>query len=403
MSSHANSLTSEVSQFKIAPLVSSFEESATLALGAKAKKMKSEGRSIINFGVGEPDFNTPDDVIDAAFSAAKKGATKYTAVGGSPHVRKAIAQRLEFDYGVPFSPDELILSSGGKQAIYHFLQATLSPGDEVLIFSPYWVSFPEMVKMVGGRPVIVATKEGRLDTAAVEHAISPRTRLCILNNPSNPSGVYWTREELSALLTILKPHPIGLMSDDTYYGLLFDGCSWHSALAIDSSFRSRTCVIGSTSKSYAMTGWRLGWAAAPKPVTEAMVKLQSQVTSNPSSLAQEAALYAVSQGHGAAALFAQRFEKRRNLMLNALKEGDAKWTWMDPNGAFYVFLKLGPLVKEPVASFCAKALENAGLCMIPGEAFGMPDFVRLSYALSDDDIVEGIRRLKELIFGKSMY
>ena len=387
-------MTVKPEAWKPSRLVSSFEESATLALGAKAKKLVAEGRSIINFGVGEPDFNTPEGIIHAAVESAKKGNTKYTAVAGIPALRQAIAKHMTADYGLPFQEQEVLISSGGKQAIYHFLQAALEPGDEVLVISPYWVSFPEMVKLVGGVPVIVRPKSARLSAKDIQQAITPRTRALILNSPSNPSGAVLSRDEMKEILNVIEPHPIWLLSDDTYYHLVYEPAVFVSPLHVRPEFRERVCLIGSASKSYSMTGWRLGWAVAPAPMITAMTKLQSQVTSNASSLSQAAVLAAVTSFGHVPVEFKAQFVKRRNAMIEGLKEIPGL-QWVDPEGAFYVFVDFTKVLKgRKVADYAEELLMKHGVCMIPGEAFGEPAYGRLSYVLSEDDIQEGIRRIK---------
>lgn len=384
--------------FQISSLVNAFEESATLALSGKAKKMAAEGRSVINFGVGEPDFNTPEGVIEAAFKGARAGKTKYTPVGGVPSLRRAVCERMSEDYGVKFdSPDEVVISSGGKQAIYHFLQAVINPGDEVIIISPYWVSFPEMVKMVGGRPVIVHPKGDRLDPKELEAQIGSKTRVLILNSPSNPTGQVYDSDELRSFLKVITPHPIWLLSDDTYYTLVYEPATWTSALRLLPDFRSRTCLIGSCSKTYAMTGWRLGWALAPKPLADAMIKLQGQVTSSASQISQVAAEAALKDFHGEAEGLRVKFQKRRDLIW-ALVQKIPGLKAIRPEGAFYLFVDFrGVLKGRSSVSFASELLEKEGVCMIPGDAFGAPGFGRLSYALSEAEIEEGLKRLQRAL------
>lgn len=381
----------------ISKLVGSFEESATLALGAKAKKLAAEGRSIVNFGVGEPDFVTPEVLIEKAYHAAKSGQTKYTAVSGLPSVRKAIAERISKDYGVSYSADEVIVSAGGKQAIYHFLQSTLNPNDEVIIFSPYWVSFPEMVKLCGGKPVIVNANP-KIDIAKVKAALNSKTKAIILNSPSNPSGQVYSRSELEALAGVLKSREIWILSDDTYYTLTYTSEPWTSILQVEPELKSQTCIVNSSSKTYAMTGWRLGWALGPKPLIDAMTKLQSQVSSNASSLSQAAVEWAVGPEHDRISKdHHQKFASRRDVMISELSKISGL-TWMPPDGAFYVFIRVGPLLKtESATQFAGRLLEEFGVCAIPGEAFGEPEYLRLSYALSEAQIREGVLRLQKAL------
>lgn len=380
--------------FKPSSLLSQFEESATLALSGRAKKLAAEGRSIVNFGVGEPDFVTDGAIIDKAFEAARSGQTKYTLVQGNLSLRKAIASRVTSDYGVPYAPDEVIVSAGGKQTIFHFLQAIIEPKDEVLIFSPYWVSFPEMVKMVGGKPVIVRSSRSE----DVSKAITSRTKAMILNSPSNPSGQVFTRTEIEGFLKAIEPHPIWLMSDDTYYTLVYSNEPWVSPLSVRPEFKDRTLIVGSSSKSYAMTGWRVGWGLGPKPLIDAMTKLQSQVTSNACSVSQAAVEEAVASRHTALTTeLREKFRARRAVMLEALGKIPGM-TWMPPDGAFYVFIRVQPLLKgESATAFASRLLETHGVCAIPGEAFGEPEYLRLSYALSEAQIVEGVSRLEKAL------
>jgi len=383
--------------FESSRLVRSFEESQTLLLAARAKALAAEGRSIINFGAGEPDFNTPAPIIERAFLEAKKGQTKYTAVAGMPRLRKAIAKRFSEDYGILFEENEVLASSGGKQAIYHFLQTVIEPGDEVLILSPYWVSFPEMVKMVGGRPVIVSAKGERILASEIREKLSPKTKVLIINSPSNPSGTVYSENELRSYIEVIAQSPIWILSDDTYYKLVYPPARFVSVLQVAPDLRTRTCIIGSASKSYAMTGWRLGWALAPKDLIAAMTKLQSQVTSSPATPPQIATEEAVLNGSDAAEDFRKTFLGRRDLMLKTL-EGIPGLRCMKPDGAFYIFANIREaLKKDDVVEFSKSLLEDRGVCVIPGIAFGDPNSIRLSYALSEDSILEGLKRLKEAL------
>ncbi len=383
----------------LSKLLGSFEESATLALSAKAKKLSAEGRSIINFGVGEPDFVTDSALMSAALEAAQKGETKYTSVYGKPSLRSAIAHRIQKDYGVSYQSDEVIVSSGGKQAIYHFLQSVIEPQDEVLILSPYWVSFPEMVKLVGGSPVIIRPRPGHEKVLAedVQKAITPKTKVMILNSPSNPSGQIYSSTEVASFLKVLKPHPqIWLMSDDTYYTLNYSVEPWTSAVKLDPDFKERTCIIGSASKTYAMTGWRLGWALGPKNLIDGMCKVQSQVTSSACSLSQAAAEAALTTHHDRISTdLRQKFAARRQVILGALQKIKGL-TWIPPEGAFYVFANVSSFMPKgrSVTAFAGDLLEKFGVCAIPGEAFGDERFIRLSYALDESQILEGIARIE---------
>lgn len=368
-----------------------------MGLAAKAKSLQAAGRSIINFSVGEPDFNTPSEVISAAMKAAERGETKYTAVSGTMAARQAVANRLSEDYQCPFEASEVMLSTGGKQAIFHVMQAILEPGDEVLLPSPYWTSFPEMLKMLGAKPVILPHREGRLEASDLAAAISSRTRMFIFNNPANPHGVVYHPKEIESFLDVIEEHPIWLLSDDTYYQLTYEQ-DFVSAISLRPSFKPRTAVIGSLSKSYAMTGWRLGWAILPPEIHRAAVKIQGQVTSGPNSISQAAAIEALGPSNHWAKDFRESFRARLQFLKQELKRELPELEYMPPQGAFYCFLKLGGVLKkESVAEFCARALEEWGVCLVPGEAFGAEAFARLSYALSEEEIAEGIKRLRQAL------
>lgn len=380
-------------------LVDSFAESKTLALGSKAKKMKAEGRPVINFAAGEPDFSTKPSIVEAAHQAAQAGQTKYTAVPGTAQAREAVARRLSEDYDSSFSAGEVCLSTGGKQAIFHFLQAVLEPGDEVLIPVPYWTSFPEMVKIVGAKPVLVRPEGERLTGEDLKRAITDKTRLLIYNSPSNPAGTVFSAEEQEGFWRAIEDKPIWVMSDDTYYALVYEPSEFVSVLKQRPDFKERTCIIGSSSKSYAMTGWRLGWAVGPEAVIKAMVKLQGQVTSGPNSMAQAGLVEALGPSHGCAEEFRSIFKKRRDLLVELLSKLP-KLALREPQGAFYCFVKLSEAIGDKsVSEFCEQVLESHELCLVPGEAFGEPDYARMSYALSEDEIREGVGRLEKALGG----
>jgi aspartate aminotransferase len=298
---------------------------------------------------------------------------------------------------VKFLPEEICAANGGKQSIFHFFQVLLEKGDEVLIPTPYWTSFPEMVKMVGAVPKIVSPKQGRLKASELEAAITSKTKLFILNSPSNPSGLYFSEEELRSFAVVLEKHKIWTMSDDTYYALVYPPHRWTSILKLAPELRQRTCVIGSLSKSYAMTGWRLGWAAGPKALIDAIIKVQGQVTSGPSSISQAAGVAALTSEHRFAAEFRGRYEQRRRVVLEALRAIPGLKV-PEPEGAFYSFFDLSDRISAAkVTEFCSFILEKHGVCLIPGEAFGEPGCVRLTYSLSEAEILEGVARIKKAL------
>lgn len=385
------------------------EPSATMAMNAKAKKLAAEGKNVISFSVGEPDFNTPKHICDAAKQAIDSGLHGYTAVGGTPELKKAIATALTRDTGVPYQPDQVVASPGGKYSLYLALMAMVNPGDEVIIPAPYWVSYPEMVRLVGGVPVIVDTKEDDYFTIrpeALEAAITPRTKMLILNSPSNPTGQIVRPDVIETIGGIMEKKGIWCLSDEIYNHLIF-GTAVHKSVASVSDYcRDHTIVANGCSKTYAMTGWRLGWIGAPRAVAKAVEDLQGQTCSNPCTIAQAAATAAINGPQESVKEMASQFDHRRGIIYDLLN-GIPGFTFLMPHGSFYalpnisgVFGKTigGVKVNTPL-DFCTVALDKAQVAMVPGEAFGAPNHIRLSYATSEDNIREGCRRIKALVEG----
>ncbi|MEW6776100.1 MAG: pyridoxal phosphate-dependent aminotransferase [Bdellovibrionota bacterium] len=393
---------------RLAERVRRIQPSATLSIDAKAKQLKAEGKDVVGFGAGEPDFDTPDHIKEAAIAAIKAGQTKYTAVGGTPELRKAVCTRIKGDYGLDYQPNEVLVSCGGKHTLYNLFLAMLDKGDEVIIPAPYWVSYPEMVGMADATPVCVETKEEdgfALTPQALEKVLTPRTRMVVLNYPSNPTGATMSEAQIRAVAKVLEKHPdVWVISDDIYLRLLYEGAKFFSIATISQQWKERTIIVNGASKAYSMTGWRIGWAAGNKDVIAAMEKLQSQSTSNPSSIAQAAALAAFTGDQHVVDKMLVAFDERRKVIVDLLNSIDGIKCRL-PEGAFYVFPNVkGVLGKsfngKKIASdmdFAAYLLEQALVAVVPGTPFGAPGYMRLSYATSMDNIRKGLSRIKEAV------
>ncbi len=314
--------------------------SPTLAIDGKAKAMKAAGEDVINLGAGEPDFDTPDFIKKAAKDAIDNGQTKYTAVDGTPDLKQAIADKFKRDSNLDYKPEEIIVGTGGKQVLYNALMATLNEGDEVVIPAPYWVSYPDMVKLAGGTPVIVECKEQngfKLDPADLEAAITPKTKWVILNSPSNPTGAAYTEAEMKALTDVFMRHShVWIMTDDMYEKIVYDNFEFVTPAEVEPALKDRTLTVNGVSKAYSMTGWRIGYAGGPEEVIKAMKKLQSQSTSNPSSISQAAAAAALNGDQNFLDARNDEFKKRRDIVVDMLNQADGI-TCATPEGAFYVY------------------------------------------------------------------
>ncbi len=379
--------------------------SLTLEISAKAKKMKEEGVSVIGFGAGEPDFNTPDYIIEAAKKALDAGYTKYTPASGLESLKKAICQKFKEDNDLEYEPCNIVVSSGAKSSLYHALCAIIDEGDEVIIPSPYWLSYPEMVNLAGGKSVFVKTeqKNGYLLTAKqFEDAITGKTKCLILNSPSNPTGSIYSERELKDLARVAEAHGIYIISDEIYEKLVYGNERHCSIASLSDKVKELTIVIGGVSKSYSMTGWRIGYLAAPKEIAKAISSMQSHTTSNACTISQHASVEALTSPLSQNFINDMRevFDERRKYMIKALGEIDGI-TFNKPKGAFYVFVNVsehygkrynGELVSDSM-SFADLALKR-GVALVPGVAFGDDNCIRLSYAISIEDIKEGLDRLK---------
>lgn len=386
--------------------VQRIEESITLAITAKAGAMKAEGHDVVGLSAGEPDFDTPDNVKQAAINAINEGKTKYTPSSGLPALRKVIADKFKNDNGLEYKPSEVMVNCGAKHSVFLAVMALVDEGDEVLIPTPYWVSYPEMVKCAGGTPVIVETSVGdelKLTADKLKKAITPHTKALILNSPSNPSGMVYTRKELEALVPVLKANPrVWVISDEIYEKLLYDGAEHVSIAALDSEIFKRTIVINGVSKSHSMTGWRIGFAAGPLEIIKGMGNLQSQETSNPTSISQYAAIEALSGPQDSLQKMVEAFDERRRYMVERLNAIEGV-KCSAPKGAFYVFpdfsahygKKFNGKTISGSVDFCNFLLEEMKVAAVPGGGFGADAHLRLSYACSMETIRKALDRIEE--------
>ncbi|MGA2445862.1 MAG: pyridoxal phosphate-dependent aminotransferase [Opitutaceae bacterium] len=371
--------------------------SPTLAVDAKAKALKAAGEDVCGFGAGEPDFDTPDFIKEACMAALQAGKTKYAPTPGIDELRAAIAKRYGSDYGLKVAPSQVVVSPGGKFSCYLAVLATCSPGDEAIVPAPFWVSYPEMVKLAGAVPRIVPADDStgfKLAPSQLEAAITPKTRLLILNSPSNPTGAVYSRPELEAIVDVVLRHNLYLLSDEIYEYLLYDGLKHHSPATFSREAEARTIVVSGFSKPYSMTGWRLGTLVAPAPIAKACIELQSQTTSNATTFAQYGALAALREKAKARAALAKMLEAfdRRRRFLHAELNRIPGVSCLLAQGAFYLFPNVSRFGVSSEA-FCARLLEQEKVAAVPGSAFGAEGFLRLSYATSDEIIAKGVARL----------
>ena len=373
--------------------------SLTLAIGAQAKALQRAGRDICSLSAGEPDFDTPDFIVEATRQALRDGITRYGPAAGDPELREAVAEKLSSGNGIATSPEQVLITNGGKQAIYNLFQVLLNPGDEVLLPAPYWLSYPEMAALAGAKVKLIPTQAGegfRLDLTAVEAAISPRSRLLVLNSPGNPTGRVMKRQELEDVAELVRRHPqLLVMSDEIYEFLLAEGEQHHSFAAIAPDLADRCFTVNGFAKGWAMTGWRLGYLAGHQDVIKAAAALQSQSTSNVCSFAQRGALAAIQGPRDCVSAMAESYNRRRQLLTEGLQAIDGI-TLVEPRGAFYAFPQL-PESAGGSMDFCRRALEQAGLAVVPGLAFGNDRCIRLSCAVSRETISDGLSRLTQLL------
>ncbi len=370
--------------------------SLTLSIDSKAKAMKSEGIDVCGFGAGEPDFDTPDHIKAAAIAALEAGFTKYTPSGGLPELRQAIAEKLEADNQLKYRPSQIVVSSGAKHSCYNAILATCQAGDEVLIPSPYWVSYPDMVRLAGAEPVIVPTTERngwKMRAADFENAMTPRTKMLILNSPGNPTGSVYTREELEGIVEVAAEEDIYILSDEIYEKLVYDDVQHVSIASLSQEAYDLTITVNGFSKAYAMTGWRLGYMAAPEAVAKAADNIQSHSTSHPCSFAQRGAVAALKGDQQPLADMRDEFSMRRNYMYDRITK-IPNITAVRPQGAFYILVNISQLGLSS-QNFADRLLSKANVAVVPGIAFGDDRTVRLSYATSIDVIKKGLDRFQD--------
>jgi aspartate aminotransferase len=370
--------------------------SLTLSIDSKAKAMKAEGIDVCGFGAGEPDFDTPEHIKAAAIEALQAGFTKYTPSAGIPELRQAIAEKFAADNGLTYRAGQVIVSNGAKHSCYNAILATCQPGDEVIIPAPYWVSYPDMVRLVGAEPVIVPTMERnnwKMRTEDFENAMTPRTKMLIMNSPCNPTGSVYTREELEAIVEVASGEDIYILSDEIYEKLVYDDAKHVSIGSLSKEAYDLTITVNGFSKSYAMTGWRLGYLAAPEAVAKAVDSIQSHTTANPSSFSQRGALAALKGDQQPVADMREEFDMRRNYMIDRLSK-IPNVTAVKPQGAFYVMLNVSQLGLTS-QNFADRLLSKANVAVVPGAAFGDDRTIRLSYATSIDIIKKGLDRLQD--------
>jgi len=370
--------------------------SLTLSIDSKAKAMKAEGIDVCGFGAGEPDFDTPEHIKAAAIEALQAGFTKYTPSAGIPELRAAIAEKFAADNGLTYRPGQVIVSNGAKHSCYNAILATCQPGDEVIIPAPYWVSYPDMVRLVGAEPVIVPTMERnnwKMRAEDFENAMTPRTKMLIMNTPCNPTGSVYTREELEAIVEVASGEDIYILSDEIYEKLVYDDAKHVSIASLSKEAYDLTITVNGFSKSYAMTGWRLGYLAAPEAVAKAVDSIQSHTTANPSSFSQRGALAALKGDQQAVSDMREEFDMRRNYMIDRLSK-IPNVTAVKPQGAFYVLVNVSQLGLTS-QNFADRLLSKANVAVVPGAAFGDDRTIRLSYATSIDIIKKGLDRLQD--------
>ncbi|MBN1688878.1 MAG: pyridoxal phosphate-dependent aminotransferase [Candidatus Omnitrophica bacterium] len=380
--------------------VLSVAPSLTLAITAKAKEMKAQGIDIVSLSAGEPDFDTPAYAKQAAIAALEKGVTKYTPATGTPELRKAIAKKLERDQKISIPPEQIIVSNGAKHSIFNALFALIDPGDEILIPAPYWLSYPDMVSLLGGENVILETDEKndfKLTPKVLSEGITSKTKALILNSPSNPTGAVYSRDEFLKLIDVLKKHPhVVIISDEIYEKIIFDGREHYSIASLDPDIAQRTIVVNGMSKTYSMTGWRLGYAAYPnKEWAKAVSSLQSHSTSNPTSFAQPGGIVALEKGEEDARKACQLFQKRRDFFYEKIA-AIPKLKPFKSQGSFYLFVNVGGLGLGSI-QLAEKWIEEAHVAVVPGQPFGSDNYVRMSFASTEKNLEEAARRIKDWV------
>jgi aspartate aminotransferase len=391
----------------IAKRATAIKPSPTLATAAKAKAMKAQGIDVVDFGVGEPDFDTPENVKQAGIKAIQSGFTKYTPAGGTDELKEAVIEKFKKDNGLTYEKSQILISCGAKHCLYNIAEALFDPGDEVIIPSPYWVSYPDQVLLNDAMPVIVETAEQegfKLSAARLEKAITKKTKALILNSPSNPTGLAYDKKTLEEIAAIAVKHRIYVISDEIYEKLLYDGFKHYSIASLGPEIKDLTIVVNGVSKSHSMTGWRIGYAAGPRDIIAAMANIQSQSTSNPASISQKAALEALRGPQDFIQTMNAEFDKRRKYMVERLNKIKGISCLM-PIGAFYAFPRVSSLYGKSTSGktirnssdFATYLLGDAKVALVSGDAFGADAYIRLSYATSMENIVKGLDRIEQAV------
>ncbi|MEW6515793.1 MAG: pyridoxal phosphate-dependent aminotransferase [candidate division FCPU426 bacterium] len=389
---------------QIARRMQRISPSPTLAIDAKAKQMKASGIDIINFGAGEPDFDTPEYIKQAAIAAIQAGYTKYTPASGSPELKEAVCEKFRRENGLDYSMKEVIINCGAKHSIYNVFQVLINPGDEVLIPAPYWVTYPEAVKLAGGKPVFIKTTEKtgfKVPASVLRRKITAKTKMVVINSPSNPTGGVYTPEELKELMKVAMGKKIYVLSDEIYEHLVYDGAKHVSPAAVLPEAKAWTVVINGVSKSFSMTGWRIGYTAGPEAVISAMGNLQSHSTSNPTSIAMKAAVAALTKPAQELPKMQAAFKERRDFIVSRLNAIGGV-TCLKPQGAFYVFPNIGALLGQRLGGTLMSTgqqiaeylLEKARVAVVPGDGFGADEYLRISYATSMENLKQGMARIE---------
>lgn len=389
-------------KYQLSDRVNAIQPSPTLAVSQKAAELKAAGHDVIGLGVGEPDFDTPEFVKVAAKAAIDAGHTKYTAVDGIPQLKQAVIEKFKRDNGLDYELSEILISAGGKHSIFNLLSAWLNPGDEVLIPAPYWVSYPDMSILVGAVPKFIQAgieQRYKITAEQLDQAVTDKTRLLFLNSPSNPTGTAYTKAELEALADVLRQHPqVLIATDDMYEHILWSDESFHNIAMVAPDLKDRIVVLSGVSKAYAMTGWRIGYAAGPKPLIAAMKKIQSQSTSNPASISQYAALAALEGDQSIIKTMVSAFKERHDYLVDALNNIPGM-KCIAGDGTFYTFANIDALIAAKGASsdveLCEMLLNEAKVALVPGSAFGAPGHCRFSFACSLETLKEAVRRISE--------
>lgn len=391
----------------ISKIASAIEPSATLAISALAKQMKADGIDVVSFGAGEPDFDTPDNIKAAGIAAINENKTRYTPAAGIMELRKAVCERMKADLGLDYEPTQVVVASGAKHSVYLAIMVCCDPGDEVVVAAPYWLSYAEMIRMAGAVPVEVraqASANFKITAEQLEAAITPKTKMFMLNSPSNPTGMVYTREELEALAAVCEKHGLYVLADDIYYQLVYDGMEYTSIASVSPAMKEQCIIVNGVSKTYAMTGWRVGYTLSNPQVAKAMSSYASHSTGAPATMAQWAAVEALTGDQSSVALMREQFQKRRDHLVERMNKVEGV-SCIKPQGAFYVMMDMSGFVGKTMygkviesdLDFAALFLEKGLVAAVPGTPFAAPNYLRWSYATSMEQIDKGIDRLEKFI------